>query len=175
MKKILITVIIFISFIFNAKAAEVFDVKVHKDVKSEFNSINTSDDFFYHEVPRGIVLSVSDDILFKNNESDELTLNPQAYTILDKISEILMKITNDCTIEGYSDRILSAQENLDLSIIKADLVADYILRKTPKLHDRIFSVGFGNAVPFSSEVKSYQGKKLDNRINFVIIQYDATR
>lgn len=174
MKKFLFATIVFILLNTNVKALEVFDVKVQKDAQTEFALINSGEDFFYREVPRGIVLSVSDDILFKNNENNELTLNPQAYVILDKISEILMKISNNFTIEGYTDKF-SAREDLDLSIIKSDIVADYILRKFPTLHDRIFSLGFGNTVPFSSEVKSYQGKKLDNRIDFVIIQYDITR
>jgi len=174
MKKLILSVLIFISFFYKACAADIFDAKIQKDAKKEFMSVDSGEDFFYHEVPRGLVLSVSDEILFEGNEDNELVISPKAYIILDKIAEILMKITNDCTIEGHTDRISAAQD-LEYSIMKADIIADYIIKKYSKLHSRVSAIGFGNEVPISSEVNVNLGNKLNNRIDFVIIQYDVTR
>lgn len=141
--------------------------ELEKTLSSDFKK-----DFNYTiiEVPRGIILSISDELLFETNHK----IKNSAKNILDIIGELLSKISNNCTIEGHSSDTAGISD-WEYSMIKVDTLTEYLLNEFPQLQNKIFAVGFGSAEPFSTEMKFENNSKMDNRVDFVFFEYEFTR
>lgn len=150
------------------------DIQHSSVVMDSISQKDEDKEIFYTEVPRGLILSVSDNLLFMKNARGEIVINPKAYVFICELVNVLHKINNQCVIEGHSDSSPTLS-NWEFSIMKADMITEYILNMCPKLQNRIFSVGFGSNEPFSSEIIGHKCKKLNNRIDFVIIDYSTAR
>ena len=121
------------------------------------------------KTPRGMVASFPQDLIFLPN-SIELSCNGK--NILTKIGYILSNIDNESTIEGHSESF-GKLEAFEASMIKADIVRDYITKCYPKLSEKLFSVGLGNFDP-QNKVLS-EGNPIIERIDIVFFAYDTKR
>ena len=136
----------------------------------------SKDGITYTSVPRGIVLSIAQTEIFEENSTK---ISNQGRQILKYIAHILNKFDNQCTIEAHTEEILYQTDNAynedwEISIVRANKIADYIVNDLDIQADRIFSIGFGKIMPFKNTVDN-KTEFPNNRIDFVIFDYTATR
>ena len=153
-------------FAFEAHKPEI--IREINEIIPERNTIT------YTSVPRGIILSIVQFEIF-----DEKTgrISENGKFLLSKIAQLLKGFNNKCTIEAHlqSDIINNKYnfDNWELSIIKANSIADYMIKEGKIDGDRIFAVGFGEFMPFKDNVSR---KNFPNdRIDFVIFDYEVSR
>ena len=135
--------------------------------------IPMKDRIVYTKVPRGLIISIDERIFFSQHETK---IKESSLYILDTIIILLNKLQNYCVVESHTDEIGCSNfcENWELSTARAQNIVDYmsIYGKIPT--ERLSSNGFGYLMPFKDSVSSTQ-KGFDNRIDFVIIEYEAKR
>ena len=89
----------------------------------------------------------------------------------------MQKYKNNCVVESHTDENISANnlysEDWEISIARANAIADYLVKVGQIPSDRIFPLGFGEMMPFKENV-SKKGFR-DRRIDFVIFDYHVTR
>lgn len=128
----------------------------------------------YTKVPRGLILSVSEEEFFAPHD---YIIKSSGKHILNSIIAVLQEYDNDCVIESHTDEVLPENnlysQDWELSIARANAVADYIVKIGKIKSGRVFPVGFGEMMPFKENV-SPKGFS-DRRIDFVIFDYDVTR
>lgn len=123
----------------------------------------------YTKVPRGLVISVDEKCFF---DEGEIRIKESSLDILNSISHLLNRLPNYCVIENHTEE-QGAGENWEISMARASNLVEYMIkfRKVPT--DKVFSLGFGETMPFQDNVGLIKG--LNNRIDFVIIDYEARR
>lgn len=125
-------------------------------------------------VPRGFVISIAESDFFENNSA---CITPRGKIILNVLGEILKEVNRECTIEGHSEEVLSQnsiyKSDWELSIVRAETILRYLIENSEIPTEKIHSIGFGEILPYESKVTKKQFT--DNRINFVIFDYHATR
>lgn len=130
------------------------------------------DQVTYTIVPRGLIISVSTDFLFNEAGVD---IKQDAYDFLYKIGCILKAINKPCVVEGnaLTQSDTDTLSNMELSIIRADEIVEFLIQKNKINPNLLRAIGFGNILPFYDNV-SYKGH-LDKRIDFVIFNYETER
>ncbi len=129
----------------------------------------------FTKVPRGLIMSFDERIFF---ESCQTCLNPNSYTILDTLAKALKTIPNDFVIENHTeDNAIACNcdftQNWELSIMRAENMAQYLIDCGNLDTMRMFSLGFGEIMPFADNVSEKYA--MDNRVDIVILQYEAER
>lgn len=135
--------------------------------------IQQNNSIIYSKVPRGLVLSI-DSSLFFDNDSTKLKTN--SFFILNKIGNILKIIDKPCVIEGNTVLKNSQSKNYanwEISTIRAQEIANYLIKTFKLSPNKIQSIGFGEMMPFGDNVQ--YGGNLNDRIDFVIINYDEAK
>ncbi len=129
----------------------------------------------YTKVPRGLVISIDEKQFFSRGDA---RIKESSLYILDVVSLLVQKLQNYCVIENHTQQEIPADseysETWEISTARAQNIADYmvICRKVP--FEQIFPMGFGDFMPFEDNVSS-SIKGFNNRIDFVIIEYEAKR
>ena len=136
-----------------------------ENIKDIFSKIFPTG-LLYTKVPRGLIVSVDSSILFTNNNSE---IRPEAENFLYNLGEIIKTLDKECVIEGNSQIGSNSKDNLELSIIRAENIAKFLIKHNKINPQKIRAIGFGDMMPFSDNV-SYKGS-LDRRIDFVILNY----
>ena len=129
-----------------------------------------SEDKIFTYVPRGLVVSFDEKLFFKTNHDK---ISPEGVCILEKISNVIKSTDNLCIIEGHTKNLDKNNsiysQNWELSTVRANNIAEYLIRCSKVKPEHVFSIGFGEYMPFHDNV-SYKGN-LDNRIDFVFLEY----
>lgn len=125
----------------------------------------------YTKVPRGLVISMDETLFF--DDCDDKIKTSSLY-ILDKIALVLKKLPNYCVIEDHVQKDLCGIEDWELSMMRSANLAEYLVRYKNIPSDKIFDIGFGETMPFKDNVSPYVNG-FDNRVDFVIIDYEAKR
>lgn len=135
--------------------------------------IPIKDGVIYTKVPRGLIVSVDERVFFS---ACDTRIKESSLYILDVIIILLQKLQNYCVIESHTDEAgcNDCCENWELSTIRAQNIAEYISVHGGISTDKLSSNGFGRLMPFKDNVSSRQNG-FDNRIDFVIIEYEAKR
>lgn len=128
----------------------------------------------YTRVPRGLIISVAEDVFFNKGKVE---LKPESYKILDIIAAVLKNFDNKCVIESHTDEAVSDDDlykaDWELSLRRANRVADYLVKYGKISKNRIFPVGFGEMMPFKENVS--RSGFMDSRVDFVILDYELKR
>jgi len=128
----------------------------------------------FTQVPRGIILSVDQSELFENQSC---TITENGTLLLKEIAKLLENFNNNCTIEAHTEENIllneAVNEDWELSIIRANAIAEYFKNNTNIETSRIFPIGFGHIMPFKDNVAPKDFS--NNRIDFVIFDYTANR
>ena len=128
----------------------------------------------YTQVPRGIILSVAQTEIFEDNSSK---ISPDGKILLKKIAELLKKFENDCTIESHNENSIiksdTGEQSWETSILQATALADFLTNELGIESSRLFPIGFGEIMPFRDNVAPADFP--DNRVDFVIFDYTASR
>ena len=145
-------------------------------VQNEFKKnlpLNASE-IRYIKVPRGLIVSIAENIFFAQNST---RISPKGQQLLQSIAMVLSKFNNKCVIESHTDETIEQasgyKEDWEISIHRANVIAQYLIQCCKVSSDRIYTIGFGNTMPFNEKISDSQFT--DNRINFVIFDYTFRR
>jgi len=129
----------------------------------------------YTKVPRGLIVSIDEDIFFSEGDA---RIKESSLYVLDTIILLLQKLSNYCVIENHTEDNYSDcglyKENWELSIARSVNLADYMIVYGKIPAEKLFSLGYGEYMPFKDNV-SANVKGPDNRVDFVILEYEAKR
>ena len=129
----------------------------------------------YTIVPRGLVVSIEEGVFFQGGS---INIKKSAVPALDAIISVLNAIGNNCTIESHTEGHDSQKgdfhSNWEISMARANSITDYIVYCGKISPDRLFSLGFGDMMPFKDNVSTTK-KGFDRRIDFVIFDYEEKR
>ena len=101
-------------------------------------------------------------------EIDKDTIQREEKEKLSVVGTFLMKYPNTtAVIEGHTDNVGSAEDNLQLSRRRADSVMNYLVENFSLNKSRISSVGYGETKPIDDN-RSEDGKRHNRRIKAVI-------
>ena len=105
------------------------------------------------------------DIQFEINQK---TVQRQAEEKIDKVALFMKKYPNTtAVIEGHSDEVGSAPDNMKLSERRAESVVTYLVDRGGIARSRLKSVGYGETRPIGDN-STEAGKRLNRRINAII-------
>lgn len=132
------------------------------------NNLNLGDCIYYSTVPRGLIVSINS-IVFFDDGKDEI--KECSKEVLNKIAQILKFINTPCIIEGNttknSYRSSIYRSDWEISMVRAEKIADYLIKAGNLNHEQIRAIGFGEFVPYKDP-----GAEMNERIDFVIINYN---
>ncbi len=116
----------------------------------------------------GVLISLSEKLIFAPGTAE---LNPSALPVMDTIAEMIKPLPNEIRITGYTDNTPPQNEryatNLDLSIARATIVANYLMNKGVNPAQIIVS-GRGEYNPvFPNDTPEHRA--LNSRAEIVII------
>ena len=101
---------------------------------------------------------------------DKATFTTEAYTELNKL-ENMMRQNEGMIIElaGHTDAVGTKAYNLFLSKKRAEAVKDYLTKKGIDSR-RIQAVGYGKTMPLASNDDEDEGRELNRRVEFKVLQ-----
>lgn len=133
----------------------------------------------YTKVPRGLVISFNEHIFFNENETK---IKENSLYILNIIANILKQLPNQCIIEDHiREQNFNNLENWEVSMTRASSISEYLIKYEKVPQEQLFDIGFGNMMPFYDNVAPLENNatgfasSMDNRVDFVIIEYEAKR
>jgi outer membrane protein OmpA-like peptidoglycan-associated protein len=98
-------------------------------------------------------------------ESQSNILTPESLDTLDKIAGILIRFPDsNVAIEGHTDSTGTNEENLQLSLLRATTVRDYLIEKGVSVYN-LRALGFGEEVPIANN-QTAEGRAINRRIEF---------
>lgn len=122
------------------------------------------------QTERGIVLTLSDDVLFA---TDSAELKGGAYRAMDRLAEFLDKnAERRLLIEGHTDSRGTDEYNRDLSERRAEAVAEALMERGIR-SDRLRPLGLGEEYPVASN-DTTAGRQENRRVEVVISDDDGT-
>ena len=163
--------IILLLFCLNLFMPPVFGMNV-ADIETLFKT-GMPEGVIYTPVPRGLIISVNDNLFF---DDCDFRIKENSLHILDTVANLLKTISNYCVIEHHSQKNLCTDsfQGWELSSMRSSNIAEYLVKCNKVPPEKIFDIGFGETMPFKENVNSV-GKSMDNRVDFVLIEYEAMR
>lgn len=138
-------------------------------------SLPLKDGVIYTKVPRGLIVSINENYFFDYGEAK---IKQSSLCILDTIAALLHKLSNYCVIENHtlaeSVNNNDVDANWELSLMRAENIVEYLTVYAKLPASQLFSLGYGQYMPFRDNV-GRDKKGMDNRIDFVILEYEAKR
>ena len=141
----------------------------NSEVENIFKSnLSLKEAVIYTKVPRGLIVSINSDIFFEDGK-DIIKENSKIF--LDEIGSILKQLDKPCIIEGNSksSQVESPyyNTNWEISIVRAEKIARYLIEKQQIDPQKIQTVGFGEMMPLTKSNLDFT-----QRIDFVILNYE---
>jgi outer membrane protein OmpA-like peptidoglycan-associated protein len=122
-------------------------------------------------VGEGIKITFASGILF---DVDKSTVKPDAQENLTKLSVILNKYDDtDVLVEGHTDNTGSNDHNMDLSIRRAQSVANY-LQSQNVMPTRLRTMGYGEDQPIADN-ETIDGRSQNRRVEIAIFANDKLK
>ena len=83
---------------------------------------------------------------------------------------------NFCVIEDHLQKNIcnNGLENWELSMMRSANIVDYLLKCGKVPQEQLFDIGYGEFMPFKDNVNP-DINGLNNRLDFIIIDYSAKR
>ncbi len=164
----------FLIFVDCVHASDIYVSECTRQAESLFRQNVHIDKMIFTHVPRGLIVSIDEKIFFDCGE-EKLKLDGLPY--LRQIADVFKQLDNNFVIEGHTKSINAPDggysSNWELSLARANNITKYLMRCAKVHPKKLFTVGFGEFMPFSKNVS--QNDDLDNRIDFVILDYKASR
>ncbi len=145
------------------------------------------DDIIFTKVPRGLIVSINEDCFFNEGEA---RIKESSLCLLDTIILLLKQLPNYCVVENHTEENSNDDENWELSLERSDNIVEYMITYGALPSSQLFALGYGQYMPFRGNVEhtegldsidkeslkySYNNKKINNRVDFVILEYEARR
>ena len=100
--------------------------------------------------------------------SDSARIDPRYYDQVNKVGEYLKKYpTTTAVIEGHTDSLGNAEQNMKLSQQRADSVVNYLMEKFGIAGDRLSAKGYGSTRRIAYN-NTPEGRQQNRRINAII-------
>ncbi len=129
----------------------------------------------YTKVPRGLIVSIDERYFFNEGET---RIKESSLCILDIIIVLLHKLSNYCVVEDHTETDIfldsSYKQTWELSLVRSSNIVEYMIECGKLPSTRLFALGYGQYMPFLDNV-SKDKNGMNNRIDFVIIEYEAKR
>lgn len=117
------------------------------------------------QTDRGVMIWLAEHLLF---EFDRDTLSPGAAPYLDRVAEILQTQTSEqLMLEGHTDNIGTVAYNNELSLRRAESVAQALLARGVAA-SRLQSVGLGMQRPLAPNDLPV-GRRLNRRVELIVL------
>jgi len=158
-----------------AQSANLYISKCTKDAENLFKEhVKLDGQIIFTHVPRGLIVSIDETVFFNENQEK---IKQDGIVILNQIGKVLNLLDNDFVIEGHTEatnpELSIYNSNWELSLARANNITKYLMRCVKVSPEKLFTVGFGEFMPFADNVS--QDAQLNNRIDFVILDYEASR
>lgn len=131
-------------------------------------NLNLDECIFYSTVPRGLIVSINSAVFFDDGKDE---IKECSKEILNKIAQIIKFIDKPCIIEGNTTKNTYTRSiyrsDWEISMVRAERIADYLIKAGNLSHDQIRAIGFGEFVPFNTS----NNVEMSQRIDFVILNY----
>ncbi|RLB11554.1 MAG: hypothetical protein DRG27_00945 [Deltaproteobacteria bacterium] len=126
----------------------------------EINEFNLGNNVFLGVISRGLVLSITGDILFQRGSTK---LNPKVIPLLHKAAKMIRACENRIRIEGHSDsspvKGISFSSNFEVSAARAISVLRYFTEVERIAENRFYAVGCGQYRPlFPNDTPEHMAK-----------------
>ena len=149
-----------------------------------------NDGIVFTKVPRGLIVSIDERYFFSDGEA---RIKESSLCILNRIIVLLHELSNYCVVENHTeDNDLSGtnyNNDCEISLARSTNIVQYMIKYGKVPPDRLFALGYGQYMPFRGNVKSYDKSgvttgmaasndiknKMNKRIDFVILEYEAKR
>lgn len=136
--------------------------------------VNMDKGVIFTKVPRGLVISFDEKIFFNKGDA---RIKEHSLYILDVLAQGLKNIPNDCVVEDHTSEEVTSYSDYntdwELSIARAGNITQYLINCGNIDSKRMFALGYGEFMPFKDNVSAQNG--IDNRIDIVILEYEARR
>lgn len=137
-------------------------------------AIPLKDGIIYTKVPRGLIVSINEQYFF---DRGAIKIRKSSLPILDALISVFNTLDTYCIIEDHSDPDgvddSNYKSNWELTIARSSNIVQYFIRCGCINPDKVFGFGFGEFMPFKDNVA--ETGDMDNRIDFVFIDYEAKR
>ncbi|MBF0205037.1 MAG: OmpA family protein [Desulfamplus sp.] len=128
-------------------------------------TIDTTKDIEVTETPRGLMLTVSERLLFDSGKS---IIKPEANEVIEKVADIIINKTDaDILVEGHTDSRGSDTKNQKLSFARAQAVKDMLVTKNVP-YGRIQISGLGASMP-KADNSTEDGMRLNRRTEIYLL------
>ena len=146
------------------------------DVKKKFEQVlPPGTAVVYTVVPRGLIVSIREDTFFGG---ESIYIKRSGADILNGIAAVLKEIENNCTVESHTEGHITGRNdinsNWEISMARANSIADYLSDCGKIPVERVFPLGYGDVMPFKGNVSATKAG-FDKRVDFVIFDYEYNR
>lgn len=128
------------------------------------------DDASIQQSKQGVVITIASKVIFSSGSEE---IDPKAFKILDKISQLIKATRNHVRIEGHTDNVpiktIKFPSNWELSTARAVSVLRYILSKGEISPDRLSAVGYGEHHPLV-ENTTLENRAKNRRVSIVFVR-----
>lgn len=128
----------------------------------------------FTKVPRGLIISVDERYFFNDGEA---RIKESSLCILDRIIYQLKTLPNYCVVENHTEKNnfenSDYNEDWELSVSRSANIVEYMMKYGKVPGEQLFALGYGQFMPFRDNVAPTEG--INNRIDFVILEYEARR
>lgn len=139
--------------------------KLSRDLKSEIDQGKIQ----VNLQPRGLVVSLREAAVFGSGQADLL---PQSYTMLDKLSEVVMKLPNPIRLEGHTDSIPIHNErfndNWALSSARSIAMLRLFRERYQIPENRMAVAGYADTIPVDTN-DTADGRERNRRVDLVVL------
>ena len=149
-----------------AEAEGFVAINANIDLKEteEYGEVNKN--LFLVPIEKGAVVRLNN-IFF---DFDKYELKQESFPELNRIVELLNKNKEmSISVEGHTDNIGTREYNITLSERRAKAVVDYLI-KGGISKDRLQTKGWGKSKPIVSNDDEIDGRELNRRVNFRILE-----
>jgi len=124
---------------------------------------------------RGLIVSLKEAGFF---DSGKATIKPEAYELINTISEVMTQYNNPLRVEGHTDNVpISTSQfpsNWELSTARATNGLKYLLKNFDVDPDKISATGYAEFRPLADNTTS-EGRARNRRVDLVMLSSDGVR
>ncbi len=119
---------------------------------------------------RGVVIRIEGSILFNSGSA---TINPDAFSLLQKIGGVISRVPNSVCIEGHTDNVpITTQafpSNWELSAARAVTIVKFLANRMDVYPRRLSAVGYGESRPVNpNDTPEHRAK--NRRVEIVLLK-----
>lgn len=141
-----------------------------EQVQDIINESGLTESIKIREEDTGIVLQLSESILFDTGRAD---LKSESTQVLDIISKLIPSIQNDIMVQGHTDNVpinsSTYKSNWELSTQRAVCVVKYFIENKGLDPTRFSATGYGEYKPLVDNTTA-ENRAINRRVDILIVQ-----